>query len=148
MIPTENTTTSNNVPYRYTGYDKNGNKRTGKNAYDANLQINPKDIETAVETAKENIDEAKKGLKKAIEEFETNAIEAIQIEGVTGFDGIDELKKALEDVPKNLYDLFDETVSKAHTAHDKIQEQYNIEARDYVKDYEGVVKVEKSEINL
>lgn len=148
MIPTENTTTSNNVPYRYTGYDENHHKRRGRTAYDANLQINPKDIEKAVETAKENIDEANKGLKKAIEDFETNAIEAIQIEGVTGFDGIDELKKALKDVPNNLYDLFDDTVLKAQTAHDKLQEQYNKEAYDYVKNYEGVVNVEPSEINL
>lgn len=140
--------TSDNVPHRYNGYDGNGKNIAGKNADDANLQINPQEIGKAVEKAKQNIEEANKGIKEAIEDFETDAIKAIQIEGVTGFDGIDELKEAVGKVPSGLCDLFDKTVSEAQKVHDKIQEQYNIAAYKIVEGHEDVKEIKESEINL
>lgn len=136
--------TSDNVPHRYTGYDEKGKSITAVNATNANIKINPENIKAAVDKAKTNIDAAKKGLKKAIEDFDTNARDAITIEGVSGYDGIDELKAAVENVPSDLYETFDETVSKAQTEHDNLQAQYNQEAYDKVIGFKGVVDYKES----
>lgn len=136
--------TSDNVPHKYTGYDEKGNNITGVYATNANIKINPENIKAAVDKAKTNIDAAKKGLQTSIEEFDATAREAITIEGVSDYDGIDELKKAVEDVPAELYDLFDETVSKAQTEHDNLQAQYNQAAYDKVSSYKGVVECKES----
>lgn len=136
--------TSDNVPHKYTGYDEKGNNITGVNATNANIKINPENIKAAVDKAKTNIDAAKEGLKSAIEDFDATARDAITIEGVSDYDGIEDLKAAVEDVPAELYDLFDETVSKAQTEHDNLQAQYNQEAYDKVNGFNGVVDIKES----
>ena len=136
--------TSDNVPHKYTGYDEKGNNITGVNATNANIKINPENIKAAVDKAKTNIDAAKDGLQKAIEEFDATARDAITIEGVRDYDGIDDLKAAVEDVPTELYDLFDETVAKAQTEHDNLQAQYNQDAYNKVNGFNGVVDIKES----
>lgn len=127
-------------PHTYRGYNEKGEILCGIPAQNANSQIDPSAIKSAIEAAKEIIKSSTTSLTKNISDLEEKYSEAVQMEGVTGFDCVDDLKKNINNVSK-ITDSFDELASAAKKKHDELQVKYNTEAHSSAAGCSGVTEI-------
>lgn len=129
-------------PHTYRGYNEKGEILCGIPAQNANSQIDPSAIKSAIEAAKEIIKSSTTSLTKNISELEEKYSEAVQMEGVTGFDSVDDLKNNIDNVSK-ITDSFDELASAAKKKHDELQVKYNTEAHSSAAGCSGVTEIKE-----
>lgn len=127
-------------PHTYKGYNEKGEILCGIPAQNANSQIDPSAIKSAIEAAKEIIESSTTSLTKNISDLEKEYSEAVQMEGVTGFDSVDDLKENINNVSK-ITDSFDELASAAKKKHDELQVKYNTEAHSSAAGCSGVTEI-------
>lgn len=127
-------------PHTYRGYNEKGEILCGISAQNANSQIDPSAIKSAIEAAKEIIKSSTTSLTKNISDLEEKYSKAVQMEGVTGFDSVDDLKNNIDKVSK-ITDSFDELASAAKKKHDELQVKYNTEAHSSAAGCSGVTEI-------
>ena len=112
----------------WVGYDEEGKEIKRIKAADANGDINPEEISTAIEKVKTACEEKMKGMVGKIDALRNVAFEAIRIEGMT----LDEFIGAIEEVINGFGDeiagILNPLVQQAIAEHDRLQTQYNSEA--------------------
>ncbi len=129
-------------PHTYKGYNEKGETVCGIPAQNANIQINPEAIQSAVESAKELIESATSKLTSSISNLESDYSAAVQMEGIVGFNSVEELKSSINNASK-ISSTFDELVSAAQKKHDELQQQYNEQARATAAGCTGVTQVQE-----
>lgn len=127
-------------PHTYRGYNEKGEILCGIPAQNANSQIDPSAIKSAIEAAKEIIKSSTTSLTKNISDLEEKYSKAVQMEGVTGFDSVNDLKNNIDNVSK-ITDSFDELASAAKKKHDELQVKYNTEAHSSAAGCSGVTEI-------
>lgn len=129
-------------PHTYKGYNEKGETLCGVSAKNANSQIDPSAIKSAIESARSIIENSTASLINNISKLESDYSAAVQMEGVTGFDSVEDLKESINNVSK-ITDSFEELASAAQKKHDELQVKYNTEAHSSAAGYSGVTQVQE-----
>ena len=87
-------------PHTYKGYNEKGETLCGVSAKNANSQIDPSAIKSAIESARSIIESSTASLINNISKLESDYSAAVQMEGVTGFDSVEDLKESINNVSK------------------------------------------------
>ena len=115
-------------PGTYSGYDANGNAAT-VTAQDANGDINPSEVESAVNNLQSTLESQFKELSSALRGVEQDANDAVVVQGSKIGGAIEETCSVLESVPNSIMGRIGNLKSEAEAAHDRLQNKYNDEER-------------------
>ena len=129
-------------PHTYKGYNDENVPLCVYPAEDANSQINPSEIKKAIESARSIIESSTASLINNISKLESDYSAAVQMEGVTEFDSVKDLKESINNASK-ITDSFEELASAAQKKHDELQVKYNTEAHSSAAEYDGVTQVQE-----
>ena len=117
-------------PETYTAYDKDGNVIGTYTAEDTNNYINPSEVKAALDNLKTVFQEQMKNIARALNDIELDAGDAIIVQGTKMDEEIREMAQAISsDVPTQALNGIDTLYDTAVSAHDKIQQQLNEQAK-------------------
>ena len=115
-------------PGTYHGFDEGGNAKS-VTAKDANGDINPSEVESAVNNLQSTLESQFKELSSALRGVEQDANDAVVVQGSKIGGAIEETCSVLESVPNSIMGRIGNLKSEAEAAHDRLQNKYNDEAR-------------------
>ena len=128
-------------PETYAGYDNNGKIIAQYTGFDANQHINPAEVKTAIDNVKTTFKTEMGNIKKALNNIETDADEAIIVEGTKMNKVFDSMGEILDAAPDSISDGLDSLYDESVSVHDKIQTQANTQAREMTAAVQNVIKV-------
>ena len=127
-------------PKTYHGYDKDGKCITTQTGLDANTQINPAEVQAAIDNVKSVFEEQMKNVANALTDISTDAEEAVIVQGTSMTGTIEETATLLNGLAGQVTSGIDQLYTYAVEAHDQLQTNNNIDAYNACK-VSGVVSI-------
>ena len=114
------------APKNFRGLDEEGKVIVTGVARDANLDINPNEVRTAVNEVKEVFEEQFKNIASALRGVSTT--DALIVQGTSMDGAIEDTADLILQLPSQLTSGFDNLYDLALGVHDDLQNRYNREA--------------------
>lgn len=128
-------------PRTYRGYDEEGKLVCSCTAVNANEYINPAEVQAAMTKVEDVVTDQMNNVCKALDNVTPDAEEAIIVQGTKMTEAIEETCSALKSLPGTFADSISSMYTEAISAHDRLQNQANDEARQAVRSTSGVSTV-------
>ena len=113
----------------WAGYDEEGKEIKRFRAADANADINPEEIQAAIENVKTACDEQMEGMTDKLNGLTDNALQALKVEGMTLSEFITTIGDVINTFGAEIAKILEPLIEQAQVEHDRLQEQYNTEAK-------------------
>lgn len=124
-------------PQTYKGYNAKNECIATYTGQDAKNFINPDEVKTAIEKIKDVMEDQLAKITKELREEASNAETALVVKGTHMGDPINDTADTIDQLPDALYKSLQDVYVQAETAHDKIQDAANDDAKDKVQKTEG-----------
>lgn len=121
------------APITYTGYNDKNECIATITGQDANNFINPAEVKSAIENVKDVMEEQLGNVSKALRAEVSAAETAIIVKGTHMGDPIEDTASSIDKLPNAVYNSLEGIYEQAETAHDKIQDAANDEAKSQVQ---------------
>lgn len=131
------------APETYMGWSADGKLVKTLRANDANQQLNPAEVKTAVENFKTVTTEQINNIKKKLLNVCEDADLAVIVSGTKTSESIEEFANSLDTYKEAMIKICESLYEKSSVKHDQLQDINNTNARDTVASTAGVVRVSK-----
>ena len=121
------------APITYTGYNDKNECIATITGQDANIFINPAEVKSAIENVKDVMDEQLGNVSAALRAEVSAAETAMIVKGTHMGDPIEETASTIDKLPIAVYNTLEEFYKEAETAHNKLQDAANDEAKAQVR---------------
>ena len=111
------------------GYNDEGEEIKRFKAADATNDIDPEEIKTAIENVKQRCDDEFKSISSKLTGLTDGALNALRIEGATLQEYIDQISEIVNQFGADIADKLEPLIEKAQEEHDKLQTEYNKDAK-------------------
>ena len=117
----------------WAGYNDEGEEVKRYKAADATKDIDPEEVKKAIENVREKCDEEFSSITKKLEGLTDAALNALRIEGTTLQDYIDQISDIVTQFGSEIASKLEPLIKKAEDEHDRLQRQYNNDAKEKAK---------------
>ena len=128
------------TPKTWRGYDEENKLVVSCVARDANLDINPSEVKSAVAELKATFEEQFGRIASALRNVSTT--DALIVQGTSMDGAIEDTANLILQLPSQLTSGFDDLYDLSIGVHDNLQSQYNTEAKNSCR-VEGVTRIDQ-----
>lgn len=128
-------------PKTYYGFDETGGCVSTAPAKDANNDINPSEVQAAINNLKNVFSEQLTDVARELRAISQDADEAIIVQGTSMAQSIEDAATLLTQLPTQVTAGIDDLYGYAVEAHDHLQTGYNNKAYAEAASHPGVVRV-------
>ncbi len=128
-------------PRTFTGYGQDGSKLISRTGRDANQDINPQEVQSAIENVKTVFAQEMSSLANSLMNISSDAEDSVVVQGTNMGATIEETATLITQVPDSVMAGIDSLYEYAVQAHDSLQSNYNNAAYNECVNTNGVVSI-------
>ena len=128
-------------PLTHRGYNKENECIVQKTGVDANTQINPQEVKTAIENVKKTFEEQLGVIANALMDLSKDAGDAVIVQGTNMTKTIEDMASLLKQYASQITNGIDQIYDYSVQAHDIIQQTNNNDAYNLCM-IDGVVRID------